>query len=82
MAPRSGLKKRRRALRARARQRPRAATHDIRGRYRQSDLPAQGHIGVVTIEDPYAEAGRIDPEGNLDVSARLSAKKTGAKVKA
>ena len=26
---------------------------------------------VMTIEDPYSEAGRIDSTGNLDVGARL-----------
>jgi hypothetical protein len=31
-----------------------------------------GYLGVLTYEDPYGQAGRIDPEGNLDVAARLT----------
>ena len=69
MAPRS--LKRRRALRARARQRPRADRHDLRSQYRESDLPATSQIGVLTIEDPYSQAGRVGPDGNLDIAARL-----------
>jgi hypothetical protein len=70
MASRSGLKKRR-ALRARARQRPRADRLDLRGQYRESDLPLTSRIGVLTIEDPYSQAGRVGPDGNLDIAARL-----------
>jgi hypothetical protein len=67
-SPRSVVHKKRRAKRARARQRPRG--HDLRGQYRESDLPS-GHLNVLTYEDPYEPAGRVDPEGNLDVTARL-----------
>lgn len=67
LSPVAGTQKKRRAKRARARQHPR---HDLRGQYRGSDLPA-GRLSVLTYEDPYGEAGRIDPEGNLDVTARL-----------
>ena len=62
-------KRLRRARRARARQRPRG--HDLRSQYRESDLPATSRVGVMTIEDPYSEAGRINSAGNLDVGARL-----------
>jgi hypothetical protein len=61
-------KRLRRAKRARARQRPR---YDIRDRYRKGDVPAASHIGVLTIEDPYAQAGRVDPDGTLQIDARL-----------
>ncbi len=57
-----------RAKRARARQRD--AQHDVRPRYRAGDLPATAHIGVMTFEDPYAEAGRVDNAGNLVVEAQ------------
>jgi hypothetical protein len=62
-------KRLRRAKRARAKQRPRG--YDVRGQYRQSDVPAASHVGVMTIEDPYSEAGRIDSAGNLVVAAQL-----------
>jgi hypothetical protein len=62
------VKKKQRAKRARARQRPRG--HDLRGQYRESDLPS-GHLHILTYEDPYEPAARIDSEGNLDVTARL-----------
>ena len=62
-------KRLRRAKRARAKQRPRG--HDLRSQYRKSDLPATSHIGVMTIEDPYSDAGRIDSAGNLVVAAQL-----------
>ena len=52
MAP-TALKKRR-AVRARAKQRPRG--HDLRDQYRTGDLPATFDINVLTIENPYAEA--------------------------
>jgi hypothetical protein len=39
--------------------------------YAGNTVPAAGHIGVLTIEDPYSEASRVDSAGNLDVSARL-----------
>ena len=61
-------KRLRRAKRARANQRPRG--HDLRGQYRESDLPS-GHLHILTYEDPYEPAARIDSEGNLDVTARL-----------
>ena len=57
--------KKRRAVRARAKQRPRG--HDIRDQYRTGDLPTTSRIGVLTIEDPYSEAARV-PEG-LSMSA-------------
>jgi hypothetical protein len=63
------VKRKQRAKRARAKQRPRG--HDLRGQYRQSDVPAASHVGVMMIEDPYSEASRIDSAGNIDVSARL-----------
>jgi hypothetical protein len=62
--------KRIRAKRARARWREKRG-HDLRPQYREADLPATAHIGVVPIEDPYAPAGRIDRAGNLNVEARL-----------
>ena len=62
-------KRLRRAKRARAKQRPRG--HDLRSQYRKSDLPATSHIGVMTIEDPYSDASRIDSAGNLVVAAQL-----------
>ena len=62
--------KRLRAKRARARWREKRG-HDLRPQYREADLPATAHIGVVPIEDPYAPAGRVDRAGNLDVEARL-----------
>ena len=48
-----------RGNRARARQRSR---YDLRDRYREGNVQIH-NIGVLTIEDPYAEAGRIDSEG-------------------
>jgi hypothetical protein len=60
--------KKRRAKRARARQRPR---YDLRQRYVERELPAE-HIGIATIEDPYTQAGYLDAEGNLDATARLT----------
>jgi hypothetical protein len=62
------VKRKRQAKKARARQR---ARYDLRDRYRQGDVPAASHIGVMTIEDPYSEAGRIDAAGNLVVAAQL-----------
>ena len=56
-----------RGNRARARQRSR---YDLRDRYREGNVQIH-NIGVLTIEDPYAEAGRIDSEGNLQLEARL-----------
>ena len=58
----AAVSKKRRAKKARARQR---ARYDLRDRYRQGDVPAASHIGVMTIEDPYSEAGRIDSAGIL-----------------
>jgi hypothetical protein len=62
--------KRIRGKRARARQRERHG-YDLRPQYREGDLPKTAHIAVATIENPYAEAGRVDRSGNLDVEARL-----------
>src|SRR6516165_11248591 len=62
--------KRLRAKRARARWREKRG-HDLRPQYREGDLPATAHIAVATVENPYAEAGRVDRAGNLDVEARL-----------
>jgi hypothetical protein len=62
--------KRIRGKRARARQRERRG-YDMRPQYREGDLPTRPHIAVATIENPYAEAGRVDRAGNLDVEARL-----------
>jgi hypothetical protein len=59
-----------RAKRARARWREKRG-HDLRPQYREGDLPSTAHIAVATIENPYAEAGRVDRAGNLDVEARL-----------
>jgi hypothetical protein len=42
----------------------------LRDRYRQGDVPIR-NIGVLTVEDPYAQAGRIDPDGKLQIDARL-----------
>jgi hypothetical protein len=53
------------------RARQRLHGRDLRGQYREADLPLAGHLAVETIENPYAEAGRTDREGNLDVGARL-----------
>jgi hypothetical protein len=64
----SSPKRRRRALKARARQRPR---HDVRSEYRKGDLPVE-HIAVTTIEDPLAPAAYLDSEGNLSADARLA----------
>jgi hypothetical protein len=69
--PGSVVTKKRRAKRARARQRPRDGGHDLRQRYREQDLPVE-HIGIATVEDPYSEAGYLDAEGNLDATARLA----------
>jgi hypothetical protein len=63
--------KRLRAKRARARWREKRG-HDLRPQYRKGDLPATAHIAVAAIENPYAEAGRVDRAGNLDVKARLA----------
>src|SRR5262249_8922900 len=63
-------KRRIRGKRARARHRARRV-YDLRPQYRERDLPATAHIAVATIENPYAEAGRVDRAGNLDVEARL-----------
>src|SRR6516164_1276778 len=63
-------RKRIRGKRARARQRERRG-YDLRPQYREGDLPTTAHIAVTTIENPYAEAGRVDRTGNLDVEARL-----------
>jgi hypothetical protein len=43
----------------------------LRDQYREADLPQTSRIGVLTIEDPYSQAGRVDPDGNLDIAARL-----------
>jgi len=59
-----------RAKRARARWREKRG-HDLRPQYREADLPATAHVGVVSFEDPYQPAGRVDRAGNLDVEARL-----------
>jgi hypothetical protein len=56
----------------RQRRAQREARHDLRARYRESDLVLMnGSAGVAVIEDPYTEPARIDAEGNLDVRARL-----------
>ena len=68
LAPGSAVNRKRKAKRARARQRPR---HDVRSRYREGDLPVEA-VGVATIEDPYTQAGYLDAEGNLDTAARLA----------
>lgn len=68
LTPAPVIKKKRRAKRARARQRPR---YDLRHRYREQDLPID-HIGVATIDDPFTTAGYLDTEGNLDAAARLA----------
>ena len=60
--------KKRRAKRARARQRPR---YDLRHRYREQDLPIE-HIGLATIDDLFTPAGYLDAEGNLGAEARLA----------
>jgi hypothetical protein len=62
--------KRIRGKRARARQRERRG-YDLRPQYREGDLPSTAHIAVATIENPYAEAGRVDRAGNLDITAKL-----------
>src|SRR5690348_8965270 len=62
-------KKRIRVRRARYRQRQQQV--DLRSRYRAADLPANAHIGIVTIEDPYQPAGRVDQAGLLNVEAKL-----------
>ena len=66
-------KRKLRAIRARRRRRRQASerSQDIRSRYRERDLPTRSHIGVMTIEDPYSEASRIDAAGNLLVAAQL-----------
>jgi hypothetical protein len=66
--PEIGGYQKRRAERARARQRPR---YDLRQHYREQDLPIE-HIGIATIEDPYTQAGYLDAEGNLNAAARLA----------
>ena len=60
--------KKRRAKRARARQR---SSHDLRQRYRKQDLPIEA-VGIATIEDPYTQVGYLDAAGNLDAAARLA----------
>src|SRR6516165_2041215 len=70
MRPMAPPKKRIRGKRARARQRERRG-HDLRPQYREGDLPATAHVGVVSFEDPYQSAGRVDRAGNLDVQAQL-----------
>jgi hypothetical protein len=70
MASPQAAKKRICGKRVRARQRERAG-HDLRRRYRQSDLPANAHLGILTIEDPYGQAGAIDRAGNLHIEATL-----------
>jgi hypothetical protein len=60
-----------RAKRARARWREKRG-HDLRPHYREGDLPATANIAVATIDNPYAEAGRVDRSGNLDIEARLA----------
>jgi hypothetical protein len=62
--------KRIRAKRARAHWQ-RQRRHDLRPHYREGDLPATAHVGVVSFEDPYQPAGRVDRAGNLDVEAQL-----------
>jgi hypothetical protein len=62
--------KRIRGKRARARQRERRG-HDLRPQYREGDLPATAHVGVVSFEDPYQSAGRVDRAGILHVEAEL-----------
>ena len=54
----------------------REAQHDLRARYRKGDLPFQNGVGVLTIEDPYSGAARVDKAGNLDVTARLERRAT------
>src|SRR6516164_11418601 len=63
--------KRIRAKRARAHWQRQRRAHDLRPHYREADLPATAHVGVVSFEDPYQPAGRVDRAGNLDVEARL-----------
>src|SRR6516164_2139350 len=63
--------KRIRAKRARAHWQRQRRAHDLRPQYREADLPATAHVGVVSFEDPYQPAGRVDRAGNLDVEARL-----------
>jgi hypothetical protein len=62
------VNKKRRAKRARARQRGR---YDLRHCYRERDLPVE-HIGIASIEDPFPPAGYLDAEGNFSASARLA----------
>ena len=65
-----GASKRIRGKRARAHWRGRRS-HDLRPHYREGDLPATAHVGVVSFEDPYQPAGRVNRAGNFDVEARL-----------
>ena len=61
-------KKKIRGRRARLKQRPRG--HDLRDRYRASDLPPAPDLAVVEFDDPYAASGWVGPEGTLDPGAR------------
>jgi hypothetical protein len=58
-----------RGKRARLRQRERRGL-DLRPRYRQDDLPPAPDLGIVELDDPFAPAGWINPEGTLDPQAR------------
>jgi hypothetical protein len=59
--------KKRRAQRARARQRSR---HDLRSRYRPDDIPVE-NIAIVSIEDPFTPAAYL-ADGALSAEARLA----------
>jgi hypothetical protein len=61
-------KKKLRAKRARAKQRPRG--RDLRDQYRPSDLPPAPDIAVVEFDDPHAASGWIEPDGTLNPEAR------------
>jgi hypothetical protein len=63
-------KKRLRGQRARKRWRSHPGRHDLRGQYFERDLPA-GRLNVLTLQDPYSQAGRVDAEGNLQIAAEL-----------
>ena len=54
--------KKRRTVRARARQRPRGGDHDVRDQYRKGDLPATSRISMAVIEDPYSEPPGSTPK--------------------
>jgi hypothetical protein len=47
----------------------RASAHDRTSMYH--DLPRHAALAAVEISDPYQEAGRIGPDGTVDVEARL-----------